>query len=203
MFVTMQFMDTLQAKALLIPTEALIQTGKRSVVLLAEDGGRFSPVEVEAGIEYGGQTVIKAGLKAGQRVVVSSQFLIDSEASLRGVEARLNDEPKPSAANTAPRHEGTGLIEAMGRDGITLTHGPIPSLKWDAMTMEFKPPPPKDIPRGIGAGDRVDFEFFMGSDGPQITRLTLLPPEPPGTPKAPAAAPPVAPPAPRASGGAR
>jgi Cu(I)/Ag(I) efflux system membrane fusion protein len=176
MFVTMQFMNTLKEKALLIPTEALIQTGKRSVVLLAEDGGRFSPVEVEAGIEYGGQTVIKSGLKAGQRVVVSSQFLIDSEASLRGVEARLNDDPKLGVAAAAVRHEGTGLIEAMGRDGITLTHGPIPSLKWGEMTMDFKPPA-KGVPRGIGVGDRVDFEFTMDAEGPQITRLTLLPPQ--------------------------
>ena len=175
MFVTMQFMDTLKEKALLIPTEALIQTGKRSVVLLAEDGGRFSPLEVEAGIEYGGQTVIKSGLKAGQRVVVSSQFLIDSEASLRGVEARLNDEPKLSATAAAVRHEGTGLIETMGRDGITLTHGPIPSLKWGEMTMDFKPPV-KGIPRGIAVGDRVGFEFTIDAEGPQITRLTLLPP---------------------------
>jgi membrane fusion protein, copper/silver efflux system len=170
MFVTLQFMDTLKEKALLIPTEALIQTGRRSVVLLAENGGRFSPVEVEAGIEFGGQTVIQSGLKAGQRVVVSSQFLIDSEASLRGVEARLNDEPKP----TAERHRGTGRIEAIERDGITLTHGPIPSLKWGEMTMEFKAPAP-GVPRGMATGDRVDFEFTMGADGPQITRLTLLP----------------------------
>ena len=90
MFVTMQFIDTRAEKALLIPSEALIQTGKRSVVLLAENGGKFRPVEVEAGIESGGQTEVKRGLKAGQRVVVSSQFLIDSEASLKGVEARLN-----------------------------------------------------------------------------------------------------------------
>jgi len=210
MFVTLQFMNTPKEKALLIPTEALIQTGQRSVVLLAEEGGRFSPVEVEAGIEFGGQTVIKSGLKAGQRVVVSSQFLIDSEASLRGFEARLNDVPKPTAtstANTAARHQGTGLIEAMGRDGITLTHGPIPSLKWGDMTMDFKAPV-KGVPRGIVTGDRVDFEFTMDAEGPQITRLTLLPPEPRKTPAAAPAAAPTAVPsathsAPRASGAAR
>jgi len=210
MFVTMQFMDTRKTKALLIPTEALIQTGQRSVVLLAEEGGRFSPVEVQAGIEYGGQTVIKSGLKAGQRVVVSSQFLIDSEASLRGVEARFNDEPKPGAANTAAtatRHQGAGLIEAMGRDAITLTHGPIPSLKWGDMTMDFKPPA-KGAPRGLAAGDRVDFEFTMDAEGPQITRLTVLPPAPRKTPAAaPMAASMAAPSAtlsaPRASGAAR
>jgi Cu(I)/Ag(I) efflux system membrane fusion protein len=93
MFVQMQFMDMRPGKALLIPTEAVIQTGRRTVVMLAEDNGRFRPVDVEIGIEVGGQTEIKRGLQAGQHVVVSSQFLIDSEASLRGVEARLNAEP--------------------------------------------------------------------------------------------------------------
>ena len=92
LFVTMQFMDVRAAKALLIPTEAVIQTGRRAVVLVAEAGGRFAPVDVEVGLETGGQTEIKRGLKAGQRVVVSAQFLIDSEASLKGVESRLNSE---------------------------------------------------------------------------------------------------------------
>jgi membrane fusion protein, copper/silver efflux system len=92
LFVQMQFMDGRAEKVLLVPTEAVIETGKRSVVLLAEDNGRFRPVEVEAGTDSGGQTEIRRGLQAGQRVVVSSQFLIDSEASLRGLEARLNGE---------------------------------------------------------------------------------------------------------------
>ncbi len=91
--------DPSAEKALLIPTEAVIQTGKRTVVMVAEEGGRFRPVEVDAGIESNGQTEIKRGLKPGQRVVVSAQFLIDSEASLKGVEARLNGEP---AAGSKP-----------------------------------------------------------------------------------------------------
>ena len=95
MFVTMQFMDMRATKSLLIPTEAVIQTGKRMVVMLAEDKGRFRPAEVEIGIESNGQTEIKRGLQLGQRVVVSAQFLIDSEASLKGVEAHLNAGSKP------------------------------------------------------------------------------------------------------------
>ncbi|MEO7108395.1 MAG: efflux RND transporter periplasmic adaptor subunit, partial [Rhodoferax sp.] len=91
MFVTMQFTDVVANKALLVPTEAVIMTGKRSVVMLAEGDGKFRSVEVEPGVESGGQTEIKRGLQAGQRVVVSAQFLIDSEASLKGVEARLDD----------------------------------------------------------------------------------------------------------------
>ena len=95
MLVQMQFSDTRAGQMLLVPTEAIIQTGRRSVVLLAEEQGRFRPVEVEIGLEVAGQTEVRRGLRAGQRVVVSSQFLIDSEASLKGVEARLNAGGKP------------------------------------------------------------------------------------------------------------
>ena len=185
MFVQMQFMDMRNEKALLVPTEAIIQTGKRTVVMLAEQGeksgessGRFRPVDVEIGIESGGQTEAKRGLQLGQRVVVSSQFLIDSEASLKGVEARLNVEPRPTAANTAPRHTGTAKIEAIGHDTMTLSHGPIASLKWPAMTMDFKLPK-GGAPRGLEAGDRIEFEFYMNAENmAQLTTTTLLQPEP-------------------------
>jgi len=117
MFVTMQFADPRPQKSLLVPTDAVIQTGKRTLVMVAEDSGRFRPVEVEAGIESGGKTEIKRGLQAGQRVVVSSQFLIDSEASLRGLEERLNGSPEPSqesaAARQPPESKATGV---MGND---------------------------------------------------------------------------------------
>jgi Cu(I)/Ag(I) efflux system membrane fusion protein len=172
MSVTMQFMDTRGGTVMLVPTEAVIQTGKRTVVMIAEENGRFRPVEVQAGIESGGQTEIKRGLQAGQKVVVSSQFLIDSEASLKGVEARLNDAPKLTAANTAPRHEGEGKIEAMGRDAMTLSHGPIPSIQWGPMTMDFKLPPRSALPRNLEVGDRIIFEFYMGPDGAQLTRVS-------------------------------
>ena len=178
MFVQMQFMDMRDQKALLVPTEALIQTGKRTVAMLAEENGRFRPVDVEIGIESGGQTEIKRGLQAGQRVVVSSQFLIDSEASLKGVEARLNVEPKPAAANAAPRHQGAAKVEKIDRESLTLSHGPIASLKWGAMTMDFKLFQ-RGLPRGLAVGDQVSFEFYMDAqDLPQLTAVTVLAPEP-------------------------
>ena len=191
MFVSMQFMGMQAQKSLLVPTEAVIQTGKRTVVILAEENGRFSPVNVQPGLESGGQTEIKRGLQAGQRVVVSSQFLIDSEASLKGVEARLNETPKPAdatvatPANTAtpaPRHEGEAKVVAMGKEAITLSHGPIATLKWGAMTMDFKQPAPPDLPKNLAVGSQVGFEFFMDAEGlPQLTRIT---PMAPGAPPA-------------------
>lgn len=69
---------------LVVPTEALIRTGKRSLVMVAEQGG-FRPVEVILGQEMGDRTVITSGLTEGQEVVASGQFLLDSEASLRGL----------------------------------------------------------------------------------------------------------------------
>ncbi|GIX54803.1 hypothetical protein CQA4T8M7_40590 [Sphaerotilus natans] len=177
MSVQMQFADLQADKALLVPTEAVIQTGRRTVVIVADGDGRsghFRPVEVEIGTESGGQTEVRRGLQVGQRVVVSSQFLIDSEASLKGVEARLNAaESKPQAADTTPRHEGDATVESLSRDALTLSHGPIPSLKWGPMTMDFKPPP-QGLPSGLKAGDKVRFEFYMGADNlPQLTAVTM------------------------------
>jgi Cu(I)/Ag(I) efflux system membrane fusion protein len=176
MFLQMQFMDMRAEKSLLVPTEAVIQTGRRTVVMLAEDNGRFRPVEVEIGIESEGKSEIKRGLQEGQRVVVSSQFLIDSEASLRGVEARLNDAPAPAATSTASRHRSEATVEAVDRNSLTLSHGPIPSLQWGSMTMKFKAPP-GGLPPGLSAGDRVSFEFFMDAEQQaQLTAVTAIAP---------------------------
>ena len=74
--------------ALLVPSEAVIRTGKRTLVMLADGKGRFRPAEVRIGREASGQTEILAGLAAGEKVVASGQFLLDSEASLTGIAAR-------------------------------------------------------------------------------------------------------------------
>ncbi len=89
MFVTVQFANGGRRNVLLIPSEAVIETGTRRVVIMAQGEGRFRPVNVEVGSEGGGKTEIRSGLTAGQTVVVSGQFLLDSEASLKGTEERL------------------------------------------------------------------------------------------------------------------
>ena len=76
---------------LLIPSEAVIHTGTRSVVMLAQADGHFTSAEVETGRELHGQTEINKGLLPGQKVVLSGQFLIDSEASLKATSMRMND----------------------------------------------------------------------------------------------------------------
>ncbi len=79
-----------------VPSEALIRTGQRVLVMLVEEGGHYRPVQVETGAESQDRTVILSGLQEGQQVVASGQFLLDSEASLKGVtaaEAAMSRQP--------------------------------------------------------------------------------------------------------------
>lgn len=80
---------------LLVPTEAVIRTGKRSLVMVADTVNHFRPVVVILGQEIGDQTVITQGLEEGQDVVTSGQFLLDSEASLMGLEPESAMEMQP------------------------------------------------------------------------------------------------------------
>jgi Cu(I)/Ag(I) efflux system membrane fusion protein len=180
MFVQMRFARPGRDKTLLVPTDAVIHTGRRSVVMLAEDGGGFRPVEVRTGLESGGQTEIVAGLTAGQRVVLSGQFLIDSEASLRGLEVKLNEQaPAPATAQPAAAHHTGARIKAIDGDTVTLDHPPIPSLKWPQMTMDFRLPPATQRPRGLAPGDQVQVEFHMqDGDVQQITSMQRVAPTP-------------------------
>ncbi len=82
------------ATALTIPSEAIIRTGTRVLVMVVQPGGSYRPVEVRTGRDSDGRTEVVAGLREGQRVVASGQFLLDSEASLSGIEATpLGGEP--------------------------------------------------------------------------------------------------------------
>jgi Cu(I)/Ag(I) efflux system membrane fusion protein len=81
----------------LVPSEALIGAGTQSHVIVLEPDGRFRPVQVGIGRSSGGFIEILSGLKGGERVVASGQFLIDSEASLSGALERLNDKALAAA----------------------------------------------------------------------------------------------------------
>lgn len=99
MFASIDFTPSVKKAALVVPSEAVIQTGSRRLVIVQSDEGKFQPTDVETGAEANGQTEIRKGLTAGQKVVVSSQFLIDSESSLKGTTSRMTDLP---AAMDAP-----------------------------------------------------------------------------------------------------
>ncbi len=88
----------------LLPDEALITTGADARVIVAEGEGRFRPVRVTTGRSAGGRTEILHGLHGGERVVVSGQFMIDSEASLSGALERLSPPTDAAHAESHDQH---------------------------------------------------------------------------------------------------
>jgi Cu(I)/Ag(I) efflux system membrane fusion protein len=102
MFATAHFQSKTQDHALTVPSESVIKTGTRSFVIVADDDTHFRPARVRVGAEQGGRSEILEGLTLGQNVVASGQFLIDSEANLRGAFDNLvgsnesrNEDAKP------------------------------------------------------------------------------------------------------------
>jgi len=161
--------------ALLVPSEAVIRTGRRTLVMLALDRGRYRAAEVRTGREANGQTEILAGLAEGEKVVTSGQFLIDSEASLAGMEIRPIGAAAGSAGGQARSGEGrtyqaAGRIERIAGNSITLSHGPVPAAGWPAMTMSFRLANPA-IARGYRTGERVRFTFDQPPEGPTVRSI--------------------------------
>jgi Cu(I)/Ag(I) efflux system membrane fusion protein len=171
MFVRVAIRALQSGQVLLVPQEAVIATGKRSVIIVAKDGNRFDPVEVTLGRPAGGDVEVTHGLAEGQKVVTSSQFLIDSEASLKSVLPRLaGPAGTPAAAIT---YHAEGRIEKIEPEAVTISHGPVAALQWPAMTMQFKSPA-TGLPAGVKAGEHIVFDFAQQPDGYQLTRVMPL-----------------------------
>jgi Cu(I)/Ag(I) efflux system membrane fusion protein len=173
MFASAQFAGVSQA-ALLVPSEAVIRTGARSLVMLAQPGGRYAPAEVRIGREGGGKTEVLAGLSEGEKVVASGQFLIDSEASLSGIQARPSASPPSPMASPAKApalYESLGRVEQISPAAVTLSHQPVPAIGWPAMTMTFKLADPA-LAQGVKVGDRMAFAFDQPPTGPTVRRMS-------------------------------
>jgi Cu(I)/Ag(I) efflux system membrane fusion protein len=89
MWVALDFTGPAVPPQPVVPSEAVISTGERSVVITAKEGGSFNVVEVSTGLEEDGKTPILSGLHESESVVLSGQFLIDSEANLKSTIDRL------------------------------------------------------------------------------------------------------------------
>jgi membrane fusion protein, copper/silver efflux system len=169
---------TKKVSRLLVPSEAVITTGKRSVVIVKNSDGRLQPVSVTIGNDAGDDTEVTNGLTEGQQVVASGQFLIDSEASLKSVLPKLEataptgaSAPAPAPAAAAPEtYDTTGKVEQVTAGDITFSHQPIPALGWGAMTMAFGKPSPTAFP-DVKPGQTVHFVFRQSGDGYQLTKV--------------------------------
>jgi Cu(I)/Ag(I) efflux system membrane fusion protein len=122
-------------KTLVVPREAVIRTGGSNRVVLALGGGRFKSINVQVGRFDEQYAEILSGLSKNEKVVVSAQFLIDSESSKTSDFKRMNhkEETRPSTVRVI------ATINSIMKDQrmINVTHGAVPAWQWPKMTMDF------------------------------------------------------------------
>ncbi|MBS0336215.1 MAG: efflux RND transporter periplasmic adaptor subunit [Proteobacteria bacterium] len=161
-----------KAKVLAVPDSAVLDTGTRQVVLVDLGGGRFDPRAVKLGSRADGYVEVLEGVKAGEAVVVSANFLIDAESNLKaalggfghGTHGAKAD--AGAAAGGSAVHRAEGGVEALdlANGSVTLAHGPVASLKWPAMSMEFRVKDPALL-RALKPGQKIAFEFIDAGKG--------------------------------------
>lgn len=168
-----------RGKVLAVPDSAVLDSGTRQVVLVELGAGRFEPRVVKLGTRGGGYVEVLEGVKAGEAVVVSANFLIDAESNLKAALGAFNHgthgatpaakEPKTPAAKSPVTHRGEGSVEAVdaSHSNITLAHGPISSLKWPAMSMKFRVNDPALV-RTMKPGQKISFEFLDAGGGEYV-----------------------------------
>ena len=180
------------AAVLTVPDSAVIDSGKRRIVLVQRGEGRFEPREIRTGSRGDTFFEVLEGLKAGEEVVVAANFLIDAESNLQAAIGGLGGHaghggaaavaapastaspPANQATKAAVGHQGNGSVESVDtKSGIlTLKHEPIASLKWPAMTMEFAVANPSLL-AGLKPGTPIAFEFVERKPGEWVvTRVT-------------------------------
>ena len=147
---------------LVVPASAVIDNGRRRVVLVDKGEGRFEPRDVKLGARSDEFTVITEGVKEGERVVTSAAFLLDSEANLKAALGALT-----GGSDTARvSHSAVGTLDDIdARTGMLLiTHEPVESLKWPKMSMEFVPAN-EAIAKKFKPGAAIQFDFVERKPG--------------------------------------
>jgi Cu(I)/Ag(I) efflux system membrane fusion protein/cobalt-zinc-cadmium efflux system membrane fusion protein len=122
MFVNAQFRTNL-GRHLVVPASAVLQSGTRQLAFVDKGGGKLIPTDVIIGPRIGDDVIILQGLRAGQRIVTSANFLIDSESQLQAAAGSyIPPPPGASAAATQPSSQGAQI-------NVEFTTDPTPPRK--------------------------------------------------------------------------
>lgn len=124
MYATVNLFSPAEAKSVTVPDQAIIRSGERNIVIVALGNGYFSPRDVTLGVEADGYVEILEGVKAGENIVTSSQFLIDSESNLKAAVGSMGSH---SDSDTIKSIMQTEPLEKKGKNGAE--HEPIKSDK--------------------------------------------------------------------------
>jgi len=173
MFAQMVLQVSGKDRVVTVPVSAVIDSGTRQVVLIQLKEGRFEPREVKLGARTDSHVQVLEGVKEGEQVVVSANFLIDAESNLQaamggfGSAVPATSAPADGAvARKGAGHQAEGVVEEVDAKAGTLNmrHGPVASLKWPAMTMEFKAANAAILQK-LKPGSKVTFEFVERGPG--------------------------------------
>lgn len=167
-----------QKQALTVPASAVIHSGTRQLVLLDLGDGRFAPRAVKVGRQGEHYVELLEGVQEGEKVVVSANFLIDAESNLKaalGGFGGVGEAAKPpeAAQSAGVGHHADGEVKTIdvSAGSLAITHGPVASLNWPAMTMSFKPANAALL-QGLKPGAQIRFEFVERQPGEWvITRI--------------------------------
>ena len=148
-----------------VPTSAVIDSGTRQIVIVELGEGQFEPRQVKLGARSDQRVEVIDGIKDGEVVVTAANFLIDAESNLKAAVGSFNGSKTTDAGKTVG-HQATGRIDDIDpkTDTVTVTHEPIASLKWPAMTMEFKLANAA-LGKGLKKDSAIDFEFVERGQG--------------------------------------
>ncbi len=115
-------------QALLVPSEAIVRSGKREMLFVVREPGKFEPREVTLGLSSDGFTQVLEGVKEGEEVVISAQFLIDSESKLREATAKMMEALSQGGGSTDAEMDMSdmSLDEEMNMDDMSLDGGDQP-----------------------------------------------------------------------------
>jgi Cu(I)/Ag(I) efflux system membrane fusion protein len=159
-----------QGKVVTVPVSAVIDSGTRQIVLVEQGAGRYESREVKLGARSDSYVEVLDGVDDGEPLVVAANFLIDAESNLKAALGGLGSAaptaaPAASAAKTVG-HQASGTVVGVDlKDGtVSLNHGPIASLNWPAMTMEFKTANAALL-QNLKPGAKVSVEFIERQPG--------------------------------------
>ena len=170
MFASLELSAAGGAKVLAVPLSAVIDSGVRRVVLVQSGGdakaGRFEPREVKLGARSGDYVEVLEGVREGEPVVVAANFLIDAESNLKAAiggfgKVSPGDTAKPASAS----HQAEGTLKSIDAAGtVSVSHEPVASLGWPAMTMDFVLANPS-LAAKLAPGSPIAFEFVERKPG--------------------------------------
>ena len=122
---------------LLVPREAVIRTGSADRVVLALGEGRFKSIEVKLGRFDEQFFEVTSGLKSGEKIVTSAQFLLDSESSKSSDFKRMNHQVEEDTQVSSAWAMATINSLMSGHRMINISHEPVSEWDWPEMTMDF------------------------------------------------------------------